>query len=79
VNTHYYSEEWRGEQRISPPGDNFAPRGQNSPLGNNFAPSGEEWASVNFSETFLLIAAGQIKFTAWLPDGIFSNQKSQFG
>jgi hypothetical protein len=21
-----YVEEWRGEQRISPPGDNFAPR-----------------------------------------------------
>jgi hypothetical protein len=27
-----------GEQRISPPGDNFTPRGQNSPLVDNFAP-----------------------------------------
>jgi hypothetical protein len=25
VNTLYYSEEWRGKQRISPPGDNFTP------------------------------------------------------
>jgi hypothetical protein len=31
-------EEWRGEQRISPPGDNFTPWGQNSPLGDKFAP-----------------------------------------
>jgi hypothetical protein len=28
VNTLYCLEEWRGEQRISPPGDNFTPRGQ---------------------------------------------------
>jgi hypothetical protein len=28
VNTRYCSEEWRGEQRISPPGDDFTPRGQ---------------------------------------------------
>jgi hypothetical protein len=41
VNTHYCLEEWRGEQRISPPGDNFTPgprgqlrpRGQSLPLG----------------------------------------------
>jgi hypothetical protein len=26
-------EEWWGEQRFSPPGDNFTRRGQNSPLG----------------------------------------------
>jgi hypothetical protein len=26
---------------ISPPGDNFTPRGQNSPLGSKFAPRGE--------------------------------------
>jgi hypothetical protein len=30
-----------GEQRISPPGDNFTPRGRNSPLGDNFAPGGK--------------------------------------
>jgi hypothetical protein len=30
-----------GEQRISPPGDNFTPRGQISPLGSKFAPRGE--------------------------------------
>jgi hypothetical protein len=41
VNTLYCLEEWRGEQRISPPGDNFTPRGQNSPLGSKFAPRGE--------------------------------------
>jgi hypothetical protein len=41
VNTLYVLEEWRGEQRISPPGDNFTPRGQNSPLGDNFAPGGQ--------------------------------------
>jgi hypothetical protein len=33
VNTLYGLEEWRGEQRISPLGDNFTPRGQSSPLG----------------------------------------------
>jgi hypothetical protein len=33
VNTLYCLEEWRGEQRISPPGDNFTPRGQNHPWG----------------------------------------------
>jgi hypothetical protein len=36
--TLYRLEEWMGEQRISPPGDNFTPRGQNSPLGDNVAP-----------------------------------------
>jgi hypothetical protein len=36
--TLYCLEEWRGEQRSSPPGDNFTPiRGQNSLLGDNFA------------------------------------------
>jgi hypothetical protein len=38
VNTLYCLEEWRGKKRISPPGDNFTPRGQISPLGDNFAP-----------------------------------------
>jgi hypothetical protein len=41
VNTLFVLEEWRGEQRISPPRDNFTPRGQTSPLGDNFAPGGE--------------------------------------
>jgi hypothetical protein len=47
VNTLHCLEEWRGKQRISPPGDNFTPTGQNSPLGTNspqgskFAPRGE--------------------------------------
>jgi hypothetical protein len=47
VNTLYCLEEWRGEQRISSPGDNFTPRGKksplvtNSPLGSKFAPRGE--------------------------------------
>jgi hypothetical protein len=41
VNTLYCLEEWRGEQIISPPGDNFTPRGQNSPLGDNFTPGGQ--------------------------------------
>jgi hypothetical protein len=40
--TLYCLEECRGEQRISPPGDNFTPRGQNSPLGDNFDPG---WGS----------------------------------
>jgi hypothetical protein len=41
VNTLYCFEEWRGEQRISPPRDNFTSRGQNSLLGDNFAPGGQ--------------------------------------
>jgi hypothetical protein len=41
VNTLYFLEEWRGEQRILTPGDNFTPTGQNSPLGDNFAPGGQ--------------------------------------
>jgi hypothetical protein len=31
--SRYCLEEWRGEQRILPPGNNFTPRGQNSPRG----------------------------------------------
>jgi hypothetical protein len=42
VNNLYSLEEWRGEQRISPPGDNFTPRIQNSPLRDNFAPGGSK-------------------------------------
>jgi hypothetical protein len=38
LNTLYCLEEWRGEEIISTPGDNFTLRGQNSPLGDNFAP-----------------------------------------
>jgi hypothetical protein len=53
VNTLYCLEEWRGEQRISPPGDNFTHRGQihpwwtTSPLGDKVFPKGPslEWAS----------------------------------
>jgi hypothetical protein len=41
VNALYCLEEWRGEQRISPPGDNFTLRGQSSLLGNNVAPGGQ--------------------------------------
>jgi hypothetical protein len=47
VNTIYCLEEWRGEQRISPPGDNFTHRdkihhwGTTSSLGVKFAPRGE--------------------------------------
>jgi hypothetical protein len=41
VNTLYYLEEWRDKKRISSPGDNFTPRGQNSPLGDNFTPRGK--------------------------------------
>jgi hypothetical protein len=37
VNTLYCLEEWRGEQRISTPGNNF------NPLGYNFAP----WVKVS--------------------------------
>jgi hypothetical protein len=35
VNTLYRLEEWRDEQRISPPGDNFTPRGQLRPWGQS--------------------------------------------
>jgi hypothetical protein len=45
---HYCLEEWRGEQRISPPGATSPlPRGQihpwgtTSPLGDNFTPRGQ--------------------------------------
>jgi hypothetical protein len=41
VNALYCLEEWRGEHRLSPPGDNFTSWGQNSPLGDNFAPGGQ--------------------------------------
>jgi hypothetical protein len=47
VNTLYCLEEQRGEQRISPPGDNFTarvkihPLGTTSPLGSKFAHRGE--------------------------------------
>jgi hypothetical protein len=41
VNTLFCLAEWKGKQRISPPGDNFTPMGQNSPLGDNFAPGGQ--------------------------------------
>jgi hypothetical protein len=41
VNTLYCSEEWRGEQRISPPGDKIHPWGTTSPPGSKFAPRGE--------------------------------------
>jgi hypothetical protein len=41
VNTLYCLEEWRREQRISPPGDKIHPWGTNSPLGSKFAPRGE--------------------------------------
>jgi hypothetical protein len=33
VNTLYCLEEWRDEQKISPPGDKIHPRGQSLPLG----------------------------------------------
>jgi hypothetical protein len=36
--TLYCLEEWRGEQRISLPGDNFTPREQKSPLGVKVCP-----------------------------------------
>jgi hypothetical protein len=41
MNTLYCLEEWRGEQRISPPGDKIHPLGTTSPLGSKFAPRGE--------------------------------------
>jgi hypothetical protein len=41
MNTLYCLEEWRGEQRISPPGDKFTPRGQIHPWGTKFASRGE--------------------------------------
>jgi hypothetical protein len=44
VDTLHYLDEWRGEQRISSPGDNFMPRdkiqpwGTTSPLGVKVCP-----------------------------------------
>jgi hypothetical protein len=35
VNTIFCLEEWRGKQRISPPGDNFTPGGQLRPGGQS--------------------------------------------
>jgi hypothetical protein len=37
VNSLYCLEEWRGEQRISPPGNKIHPWGTTSPLGSKFA------------------------------------------
>jgi hypothetical protein len=64
VDTLYCLEEWRGEQRSSPPGDNFTPRGQCSPRGDNFAPGCEVKNGPS---------------APVLPDGFFSNHKSKFG
>jgi hypothetical protein len=49
VNTLYCFEEWRGEQRISPPGYNFTPGGQSALLGDNFAPGGQlrSWGTTS--------------------------------
>jgi hypothetical protein len=41
VNTLDCLEEWRGKQRISPPGDKLYPWGITSPLGSKFAPRGK--------------------------------------
>jgi hypothetical protein len=41
VNTLYCLQEWRGEQRILPPGDKINPWGTTSPLGSKFAPRSE--------------------------------------
>jgi hypothetical protein len=43
VNTLYCLEEWRGDQRIYPPGDNFTPREQSAVLGYKFAPGGQSF------------------------------------
>jgi hypothetical protein len=43
VNILYCLEEWRGEQRISPTGDNFTPRRQSSLLEDDFAPRGQSY------------------------------------
>jgi hypothetical protein len=41
VNILYSSEEWRGEQRTSHPGDKIYPWGTTSRLGSKFSPKGE--------------------------------------
>jgi hypothetical protein len=48
VNTLYYLEEWRGKQRISPPGDNFNHRGQISPLGAKLRMGLSALTTINF-------------------------------
>jgi hypothetical protein len=37
----YCLDEWKGEQRILPPGDSSTPRGPLRPWGSKFAPRGE--------------------------------------
>jgi hypothetical protein len=94
VNTLYCLDEWRGEQRISPPGDNFTPPGDNSALGSKFAQ-----LRIGLRPLFTLRSQlekckrlqllGQLYFflelhlakgisTSGLPDRIYFNQKSQF-
>jgi hypothetical protein len=48
VNTFYCLEEWRGEERISPPGDNFTPRGQLRPWGQRIGVKAEakNWPQI---------------------------------
>jgi hypothetical protein len=58
----YCSEEWRGEQRISPPGDNFTLRGQNLPLGGTTSPLGSKFAP-----------RGEVKYGPQLPLQIIGN------
>jgi hypothetical protein len=41
VGAAYCLEDWRGKQRISPPGDKINPWETTSPLGSKFAPRGE--------------------------------------
>jgi hypothetical protein len=38
------NREFYPQEIISPPRDNFTPKGQNSPLGDNFAPGGQSLA-----------------------------------
>jgi hypothetical protein len=57
VNTLYCLKEWKGEQIISPTGDNFTPApgdkihswGITSPLGSKFAPRGEVKTDISFN------------------------------
>jgi hypothetical protein len=87
VNTLHCLEVWRGKQRISPPGDNFTPRAQSPRQGDNFAPGCQSLplgAELRMGLVVGVVNSFQFQIcilltTPGLPDGLFSNQKSQFG
>jgi hypothetical protein len=56
---HYCLDEWRGEKRISPRGDNLTTRGQNSPW-DTVSPLGSNFVSIFFGGGGLMNALSKL-------------------